>query len=99
MSKEAGSTGKTSKSSNEDHTPHKDENTNLNLKWDASNRSPLEGNPLKKSKETNEIETNQMIEDNSLWEISSTEEENLDINHLQQDDTCSPNNPLLQELK
>ena len=99
MSKEAGSTAKTSKSSNEDHTPHKEENINLNLKRDASNRSPLEGNPLKKSKETNQIEINQMIEDNSLQETSPTEEDNLGIDHLQQDDTCSLNNPLLQELK
>ena len=99
MSKEGGSTGKTTKLCDEDHTPHKDENANLNLKWDASNRSPLEGNPLKKSKETNKTETNQITEDNPLREISSTEEESRDINHLQQDDTHSSNNSLLQELK
>ena len=45
MSKEAvanpGSNVKTSKPINEDHTPHKEEHTNLNQKRDASNRSPL----------------------------------------------------------
>ena len=102
MSKEAGSTGKTSKSADEDHTPHKDENTNLNLKWDASIRSPLEGNPQKKSKETNDTETNQITEDTPQREISSTDEENRDTNYLQQHDNCIPNinnDYLLQELK
>ena len=51
------------------------------------------------SKVTNITETNQITEDNSLRELSSTEDENQDTNHLQQDDTCFLNNPLLQELK
>ena len=70
MSKEAGANSgsnvKTSKPINEDHTPHKEEHTNLNQKRDASKRSPLEGNPGKKQKENNQIEINQTTEDNSL---------------------------------
>ena len=100
MSKEIGSSGKTHKSSNEEHTPHKDENPNTNnLKCDTSNRSPLEGNPLKKPKEINETKQNPTIDYNPLQVTSSIEEENQDTNHLPQQDTNSSDNPLLQELK
>ena len=99
MSKEIRSSGKTPKSSDEEHTPHKDENPNTNLKQDASNRSPLEGNPLKKPKETNETKQNHSTEYNPLQELSSTEEEYQYTNQLSQQDTSTSNNPLLQELK
>ena len=84
MSKEIESSGKTHKPPNEKHTPQKDENPNTNLKWDASNRSPLEGNPLKKPKEINETKQNPTIDYNPLQLTSSIEEENQDTNHLPQ---------------
>ena len=99
MSKEIGSSGKTHKPSDEEHTPHKDENPNTNLKRDATNRSPLEGNPLKKPKETNKTKQNPSIEHNPLQVTSSLEEENHDTNQSPQQDTNSSDNPLLQELK
>ena len=79
--------------------PHKDENPNTNLKRDASNRSPLEGNPVKKPKEMNETKQNPTIDYNPLQVTSSIEEENQDTNQLPQQDTNSSNNPVLQELK
>ena len=99
MSKEIESSGKTHKPPNEKHTPQKDENPNTNLKRDASNRSPLEGNPLKKPKEINETKQNPTIDYNPLQSTSSTEGDNQDTNHLPQQVTNNSNNPVLQELK
>ena len=98
-SKEIESSEKTHKPPNEKHTPQKDENPNTNLKRDASNRSPLEGNPLKKPKEINETKQNPTIDYNPPQLTSSIEEENQDTNHLPQQVTNNSNNPVLQELK
>ena len=119
MPKEAsansGSKVKLVKSPKEDHTPHKEQDTNSNQKRDASTRSPLDGNPSKKQKEYKETEVFQMMEQNSLWdtEISindnksstnsitpnPTENEDLDMHHPDKDGNPSLSTPLLQELK
>ena len=103
MSKEAGANSgsnvKSTKPINEDHTPHKEQYTNLNQKRDASNRSPLEGNPGKKQKENNQIEVDQTTEENSTQDTNPSEDENQDIDHPHQEDHSSLNNPLLQESK